>query len=180
MRGGTRLHWLAGGRVRRRLHERENAAAALRRTLETSDEELLTAVTGRLDRLGQAQRDVKRLRSQLAHESALRLLRTADATISAHFAGLDAGFLQLVARELAAAHSPPAFLTAEDESGAFFVLCAGPAAGFDVRAAAASVAGILVGRGGGSADMVQGKAGSLTRRDEAEAAFTALLGGSRR
>lgn len=176
MRGGTRLYWLAGGRVRHRLHERETAAAALRRAFETSDAELLEVATGKLDRLGHSQRAIKLLRHQLAQETSLRLTRNPGKLISAHFDDRDAGFLQLVARELTACGDPrPAFLTAEGDSGAFFVVCAPPTRGLDLRSAAAVVAGILDGRGGGSADMIQGKAGSLRRRDDAETALTVAL-----
>jgi alanyl-tRNA synthetase len=180
MRGGTRLHWVAGGRVRRRLRARETAAAALRRTFETSDEELLQVATAKLERSDQAQRVIKRLRNQLARETALRLTHTSEPLISAHFQDRDAGFLQVVARELAACgDNRPAFLTSEGESGLFFVVWAPPASGLDLRAAGSFIAEILDGRGGGSAGLIQGKAGSLQRRDDAEAALAAEIGDPR-
>jgi len=168
MRGGTRLHWIAGGRVRLRLHQREEQAAAIRQAFETSDEEVLQVAEGKLERLKEAERQIKGLRAELAHEAARRLQGTTSPVIDGHFDGADAGFLQLVARELVGADEQRlALLTADGDSGTFFCICVRSGAGWDLRQAGAAVAEALHGRGGGSAELIQGKAGSLEQRDDA-------------
>lgn len=170
MRGGTRLHWVAGERVRRRLHQQERHAAAIRGAFETSDEEVLQVAESKLERLKAAEREIKALRASLAREATVALLASSDAVLDAHFDGADAGFLQLVARQLLnAGDHRAALLTAEGPSGAYFVVCAPPKAGLDLRPAGARVAELLGGRGGGSPEMIQGKAGSLQRRADAKA-----------
>jgi alanyl-tRNA synthetase len=87
--------------------------------------------------------------------------------MDAHFEDTDAAFLQRVARLLlASGDGRVALLTAASEGGAFFSLCASAEAAGDLRETGRRVAAILDGRGGGTPDLVQGKAGSLTRRDE--------------
>jgi alanyl-tRNA synthetase len=168
MRGGTRLHWIAGGRVRRRLHRRERQAATVRLLFETSDEELVDTATGKLERLKEAERAVKALAGKLAAEAAQRLLATGAAVIEGHFDDADAAFLQTLARELlAAGDNRPALLTASGPSGTYFALSATPSSGLDVRSVGDAVAELLAGRGGGSAEIFQGKAGSLERRADA-------------
>lgn len=170
MRGGARLHWIAGGRVRRRLHHQERHAAAIRRTFETSDEEVVQVAEAKIERLKEAEREIKSLRARLAREAAVSLLASSDAVLDAHFDDADAGFLQLVARELVnAGGDRAALLTAEGPGGAFFVVCAPREAHLDLRAAGARVAELLGGRGGGSPEMIQGKAASLQRRADAKA-----------
>jgi len=168
MRGGTRLSWIAGGRVRQRMHRRESQAASARLLFETSDEELIDTATGKLERLKDAERSVKALARRLAVETAQRLLAGQAPLIEAHFEDADAAFLQSLARELiAAGDDRPALLTAAGPSGSFFALCASPASALDLRSLGAAIAGVLAGRGGGSAEIFQGKAGSLARRAEA-------------
>jgi len=168
MRGGTRLSWIAGGRVRQRMHRRESQAASARLLFETSDEELIDTATGKLERLKDAERSVKALARRLAVETAQRLLAGQGPLIEAHFEDADAAFLQSLARELiAAGDDRPALLTAAGPSGSFFALCASPASALDLRSLGAAIAGVLAGRGGGSAEIFQGKAGSLARRAEA-------------
>jgi Ser-tRNA(Ala) deacylase AlaX len=167
MRGGTRLSWIAGGRVRRRLHRRESLAATVRLLFETSDDELVETAAGKLDRLKEAERAGRALAHRLAVEAARRLRASADSVIDGHFDDADAAFLQSLARELlAAGDERPALLTASGPSTGFFALCASTR-GLDVRTVGPAVADVLAGRGGGSAEIFQGKAGSLERRAEA-------------
>ena len=156
--------------MRRRLHHQERHAAAIRRAFETSDEEVLQVAQAKLGRLKEAEREIKSLRASLAREAAVGLLASPDAVLDAHFDGADAGFLQLVARELVnAGGDRAALLTAEGPGGVFFVVCAPREAGLDLRSAGARVAELLGGRGGGSPEMIQGKAASLQRRADAKA-----------
>ena len=173
-RGGTRLHWIAGGRVRRRLHQQERHAAAIRHTFETSDEEVVRVAEAKLGRLKEAEREVKSLRASLAQQAAAGLLASSDTVLDAHFDDADAGFLQLVARQLVnAGGNRAALLTAEGPGGAFFVVCAPREAGLDLRPVGARVAELFGGHGGGSPELIQGKAASLRRRADAKAVLLA-------
>ena len=60
-----------------------------------------------------------------------------------------------------------ALLTAGEGDQGAFVLCAGEGAAIDLAAAGRKVAEILVGRGGGSGRIFQGKAAALGHRTEA-------------
>ena len=87
---------------------------------------------------------------------------------SGHWSARDLPFLQRVARELARlAPDRIALLTAGEGDQGAFVLCAGEGAAIDLAAAGRKVAEILVGRGGGSGRIFQGKATMLTRRADA-------------
>ncbi len=168
IRGGTRLHWVAGTRVRRLLATHETRAASLREIFETSDDEVLQVVHSKLARLKQAERQIKRLRAELAEATAQRLESSAGAIVEAHFDGADAGFLQSVARQMTALRTSRAgLLTATSDSGSFFVLYRGSGSEVDLATIGAQLATLLDGRGGGSAELFQGKAGSLERRAEA-------------
>jgi alanyl-tRNA synthetase len=168
VRGGTRLFWAAGGRLRR-LHEAHHRrSAALRELLGTSDDELVGRLAAKLDQLKEAERTVRALEEELALASAAALLAGPGRLLCAHWPVRDLPFLQRVAREtVRLAPDRVVLLTAgEGERGAF-VLAAGDAATLDVGAVGRRVAELLGGRGGGSGRIFQGKAGDLSRRDEA-------------
>ncbi len=168
MRGGTRLYWLAGGRVRARLAELEARNAELRQLLETSGPELVATTAARLEALQASERALRRARGEFAEARAAVLAAGPDVLVDAHFAGVDAGFLQSVARDLLAnAPAKAALLTAESDKGAFFLVAAGPDSAVDPSDAGPRVAQILGGRGGGSGPIFQGKAASLEARAKA-------------
>ena len=179
MRGGTRLYWVAGGRVRERLARHEARAASLREVFEASDDEVLQVAESKIGRLRQAERQVKRLRINLAEETARRLESSAALVVEAHFDDADAGFLQSIARRLAERDTSRAgLLTATSGSGSFFVLFCTAGYDVDLTAIGPQVAELLDGRGGGSANLFQGKAGSLERRREALAVLEDAVGGA--
>jgi Ser-tRNA(Ala) deacylase AlaX len=168
MRGGTRLHWVAGDRVRRRLAEHESRTDALRGLFETSAEELVSAATMRLDELKDAMRRARVFESSLIDQAAEGLMARGEGVVDAHFKGVDGGFLQKIGRRFAAeAGARIALLTAAGDKGTFFVLAAGEQCPVDVAGVGPEVADILGGRGGGSGQFFQGKAGSLEGRDQA-------------
>jgi Ser-tRNA(Ala) deacylase AlaX len=172
LRGGTRLHWVAGGRVRARLAAHEARNATLRRTLGTGDDELVAVAAAKLAQLQESERAQRRLGERLADAEAARLAAAGGAgaagagtLVEAHFAELDATLLRRVASGFAAAPGGAvALLTAESAGGAFFALAAQPAAAVDLAALGARAAAALGGRGGGSGRVFQGKAGSLAGR----------------
>jgi alanyl-tRNA synthetase len=176
MRGGTRLFYVAGGRLRRLLSVHHERTAKLRQLLGTADEELVQGVQARLDQLKDAQRAMKALEEELATAAGQALAAGQETVAAAHWATRDLPFLQRVAREFARlAPDRVILLTAgEGEQGAF-LLAAGEQARIDLPAAGRRVAELLEGRGGGSGRIFQGKAARLTRREEALAHLKGLL-----
>jgi alanyl-tRNA synthetase len=176
MRGGTRLYFVAGGRVRRRLADLEAQAGQLRRVLEAPEEGLAAAARARNEQLQDSQRRGRALEERLAVALADALAAQGEPLADLHVDDADGGFLQrLAARFEKRAAAGVALLTAAGAKGAFFALVGGPESKLDVSAAGARVASLLGGRGGGSGRIFQGKAGDLARRGEALAAVAAAL-----
>ncbi|GMV06535.1 MAG: hypothetical protein AMXMBFR53_28110 [Gemmatimonadota bacterium] len=172
LRGGTRLFYAAGARLRG-LHEAHHRRSAeLRSLLGASDDEMVARVAQKLEQLRDAERAVRGLSEELAVASAAALAARPEPILSAHWPGRDLPFLQAVAREVVGrAPDRVVLLTCgEGEAGAF-VLAAGEASALDVRAAGTAVAELLGGRGGGSGRVFQGKATRLSGRGTAEAAL---------
>jgi alanyl-tRNA synthetase len=168
MRGGTRLFYVAGVRLRRLLAAQHERSAKLRQLVGTADEELPVGVSAKIEQLKDAQRAVKALEEDLALATAQALAALSEKVLSAHWPERSLPFLQRVARELARlAPERVALLTAGDEGQGAFVLCAGERSTMDLAAAGRRVAEILCGRGGGSGRIFQGKAAALSRRTEA-------------
>jgi alanyl-tRNA synthetase len=178
MRGGTRVYFLAGGRVRRRLAAHEARSAALRALLGGADDDIPGLVAARLEQLKEAGRRVRAVEEELAVETARALAAGSDRAGASHWPQRDAAFLQRVARELVAlAPARALLLTAgEGEEGAF-VLCAGADVALDVGSLGREIAGILQGRGGGAGRLFQGKATRLSRRAEAAERLRAAVSG---
>jgi Ser-tRNA(Ala) deacylase AlaX len=163
MRGGTRLHWVAGARVRVRLGAHEARAEALRKLLGAPDEQLVAQATAKLEQLRQIEKRAQWMEARLAEEAVARLALTDHAVLDAHFAGMDAAFLKSVSQGLQSAIGARiALLTSEAEGACAFLLVAGPDSAADVRGLGQRVAELLEGRGGGA-----GRAGSLAKRAEA-------------
>jgi alanyl-tRNA synthetase len=176
LRGGRRLHWVAGGRVRRRLGRHEARNAALRQVLGAADDELVTIAQGKLEQLQQLSRRWKAATARWAELEAASLARRAgdDANrcCDAHYDDLDAASLGSLARQ-AVAQLPDALvlLTSKLEGDVFFVLVGGVDKVAAVAATGPDVATALGGRGGGRGGVFQGKAPSLDGRDDAVAAL---------
>lgn len=168
MRGGTRLFFLAGGRLRRRLRRRERDAYQLRRMLGVGDEQLLPTIEAKGRQLTQSQRARKRILAQLAQAEALLMAGRDESAIEAHFVDRDLGFLQNVARQLIE-HAPEkaVFLTSAIDSESFFALAAGERSGLDAGAVGRELCRPLKGKGGGSGRLFQGRVGDLGGRADA-------------
>ena len=168
MRGGTRLFYAAGARLRR-LHEAHHERnAQLRQLLCTSDDDLVAGLTAKLEQLNDAQHAVRDMEEELAIASAQLLATASGRVLSAHWPRRDLPFLQRVAREVGrVAPDRVVLLTAgEGEKGAFLV-GAGEHAALDVPAVGRRIAELLGGRGGGAGRIFQGKTKDLARREEA-------------
>ena len=168
LRGGTRLAWIAGSRIRRRLEAHETRNAALRRLLDTADEKFVEVVTLKLEQLKTTTRGKKGLESRLAEALAERLVSGSETIADLHFDDASPGFLQQIARRFSSSSHPGAvLLTATGGKGAFFVVAAGGESRLDIPEMGRQVATALEGRGGGSGSLFQGKADSLQGRAEA-------------
>jgi alanyl-tRNA synthetase len=176
MRGGTRLFWLAGGRVRARLAAHEERNAALRVLLGAPDEELARTAEAKLEQLHALEKQVRALEDELADSTAAALAARPERVVSAHFDGKDAAFLQRLGRRLSSsAPEVAALLTATLGEHSFFLVVVGEAVPLEAQMAGREIAGLLAGRGGGSGRIFQGKAGSLAPRDAALARLGELV-----
>jgi len=175
MRGGTRLLFVAGVRLRRRLADHEARSARLRSLLGAPDGEVVAATEERLDRERSLEKRARSLEDDLAAALAEGLAARPGPVVEAHFEGRDAGFLQRVARQLSAS-AKAALLTGGTGGNAFFVVVAGEEVPLDVQVAGRELAAILGGRGGGSGRLFQGKAATLSTRAAALARLEALFG----
>lgn len=177
MRGGTRLFFAAGARVRRQLGRREAQAAALRAALGASDEDVVEIARQKVERLERADRSLRALGKELATATAVALLASGDRVVLRHFEEREAAFVQDVGRAFAAGDGIRlALLTAGSAADRLaFVLAATQSADVDVRSLGNEVAALLEGRGGGAGQVFQGKAGSLARADEARTSLERAL-----
>jgi len=172
IRGGTRLHYVAGRRARLRLGAHEERNAGLRTLLGAPDEELVAALQTKLDQLLVLERRSRKLEEELAEFQATALAARPGILTEAHLEGKDMAFLQKLARGVLAADPAKAvFLTTETGGQGLFLLSAGEGSSFDVPAAGKAVAAILGAKGGGAGKTFQGKAPSLAARAEALASL---------
>jgi Ser-tRNA(Ala) deacylase AlaX len=179
LRGGCRLYWVAGQRVRARLGRHEARNAELRNLLDTGDDKLVSAAALKLEQLGLARKRMRELESELAQAVADSLLARGEVVVEAHFEAADGGFLHRVASELAERGGRClGLLTASGDKGDFFVLAAGEDSPVELGVVGAHVAELLDGRGGGSGRIFQGKARSLDRRTAALALLRDEVGGT--
>jgi len=178
MRGGTRLFFVAGDRVRRRLAGHEARNLELRGLLGSSDDDLPQVVALRVEREKALARESRRLLEELAEATAQALAARQERVVAAHWPERDMAFLLALGKALLATRPEAvALFAAGPPSAGVFVLVAGEASGIDLAAAGAAAAGILGGRGGGRAPFWQGKATALDRLDEAAASLQRRLEG---
>ena len=168
LRGGLRLFFVAGGRVRRRLGIHEARTAALRGLLGAPDAELVAVLQGKLDQALGADKRLRRTEEELADALAGGLAAAPGLLVEAHLGERDMAFLQRLARLiLAAAPAKAVFLTAETAGQGIFLLSAGPDTAIDIPALGRGVAEALGAKGGGSGRTFQGKAPDLAGRSRA-------------
>ncbi len=168
MRGGTRLFFVAGDRVRRRMAANEGRNRELRSLLDTSDDELAGVVKVRLGREKELARTARGLAEELADKTAAELAVRSEVVVDAHWDDRDMAFLQRVARTLVeAAPEKCGLLTSTSGGDLLFVLATGERTAFEPADTGARVAETLGGRGGGRGTIYQGKAGSFANRDKA-------------
>ena len=168
MRGGTRVFFVAGDRVRRRLAAHETRNVKLRALLGAADDDLPELVELRLGREKDLARDCRQLLVELARAEAERLAATDDAVMTGHWDGRDLPFLQEIGKALVE-RTPDrvALLTVGRGSDGAFLLVASEASGVDIGRVGREICAVLDGRGGGRAPFFQGKAAAVGRRSDA-------------
>ncbi len=168
MRGGTRLFFVAGDRVRRRMAGHETRNHELRSLLGTGDDELAGIVEVRLAREKDLARTARGLAEELADRTAAALAARPETVVDAHWDERDMAFLQRIARHLVeAAPEKCSLLTAACDGDLLFVVAAGENSPIELGETGPRVAESLGGRGGGRSPIFQGKAGSFANRDKA-------------
>lgn len=179
IRGGTRLFYVAGGRIRARLGALERRNATFRNLLGAPDEELAPVLQVKLDHLQALERRNRKLEEELAEYMATALAAGPETLLEIHLEGRDAAFLQRLARGvLAAAPAKAVFLTTEQGGQGLFLLSAGEGCSLDVPAVGRSVAAMLGAKGGGAGKAFQGKAPSLGARSQAVAQIRTAIAGA--
>lgn len=166
MRGGTRVFFAAGDRVRRRMAAHEDRNLKLRSLLDTADDQLPEVVVLRLEREKDLARTARRLTEELAETAAKALCGTESEVIDSHWPDRDMAFLQKVGRTITQlAPNRRALLTVDVDDYAQFLVVAGAASGLQLEEIGPRIAEMLDGRGGGRGEIFQGKTESLENRE---------------
>lgn len=177
MRGGTRVYFVAGGRVRRRLADHLVRSSQLRTLLGAPDHHLPEIVGAKLAQLHGMELRLRRTEEELCRLTAQEMLRTPSPLVDAHYPDRDGSFLQRLARRVAAAEPAPwALLTASDGGTHTFALVAPAECAGLLATTGREVAAALGGRGGGVDRVFQGKAPDLSGRNRALAILRAITG----
>lgn len=162
MRGGCRLHWLAGGRVRTRLGHLEDRGRALRAILGAADDELVDAARARGEQLKNAHKTVRRLEGLLGEARAREAAVLPGPVAHLHLDDASPSAVQGLARAFVPlAGTLVGVFTSQSPTGAFVVLAGGEAFDGDVDTLWKHLSGALEARGGGAGRIYQGRCASL-------------------
>ncbi|MCL1893094.1 MAG: DHHA1 domain-containing protein [Holophagaceae bacterium] len=168
IRGGTRLFFIFGKRVRSRLEAHEKRLQQLRTFLGRPDDGLVDAVEQRISHEKELERSLRHADDELATVYAKLLKDKQSVLLSEHFENKDSTFLQKLARQiLESTNDRLLFITAEKDGNYFFNLCATPISQADIPKLGREVATLLNGRGGGSGKQFQGKFTEISKLEEA-------------
>lgn len=174
MRGGTRVYFVAGARLRHRLHTHEARSAQLRRILGAADHELPTVAQAKLAELADLGRQLRRVQEELTCLLGEKLAADSQTVTVFHREDADLPFLQRMARAFLEGKPHGVLLaTGGREGQGYFVVAANRP---DLRQLGELVACELEGRGGGSGSMYQGKAPHLSHRERAKEKLEELVG----
>jgi Ser-tRNA(Ala) deacylase AlaX len=169
----TRLHWLAGDRVRRALAAAGARERALAKTLSVAPEAQPAAVERLLDEQRAARAERRRLLGELATLAGRALVAEPGPVATWHAPDADLALLNAVAGAAQAGRPDSLFLlTGGDAGGEGVFLLAGPPE--RVAALGPAVAEGFGGRGGGAKGRYQGRAPRLAQLAE----VLARLGGT--
>lgn len=174
MRGGTRVYFIAGARLRRRLHAHEARNALLRKILGAADHELPTVAQAKLADLAELARQLRRTQEELAGMLGEKLAADPQPVTVLHREDAELAFLQRLARAFLEAKPHGVLLATggKEGQGCFVVAANRP----DLRELGELVAHELGGRGGGSGSIYQGKAAHPGQREKAAKRLEELVG----
>lgn len=173
MRGGTRVYFVAGARLRRRLHTHEARNAQLRKILGAADQQLPAVAQAKITEISELERRLRRSQEELASLLGRKLAADPQAVTLLHREEAELGFLQQLAKAfLDAKPQGVLFATGGKEGQGYFVVAAHRP---DLRELGELVAHELGGRGGGSGNVYQGKATHLAQREEAREKLEELV-----
>ncbi|MDR2697381.1 MAG: hypothetical protein LBB40_02775 [Holophagales bacterium] len=174
IRGGTRLFFIFGKRLRDRMEAHEQRGHQLRTILGRPDDALAAAIEQRIAHEKELERSLRHTEDELADLYAKFMAAEPGTLLVRHFENKDAGFLQKIVRLLLELDNNRAiFVTAEKDGNAFFSLAAGSACEADIPKLGREAAAVLNGKGGGSGRQFQGKFGDLSKLREAAAILRA-------
>ena len=171
MHGGTRLSWVAGRRLRRRMAAREELLAGLRRVTGAGDAELAGIVELKLRQLKEARAEAGRLRERLAGSTARELMAREGPVVAAKLE--DGDTVAAVASKLAGSPGSKAYLLVAPD-GALALALAAEAPG-RAEALGPVAAEALEARGGGRDRLYRGRATHPERLDGAARALERTL-----
>ena len=177
MRGGTRLKWVAGDRVRWRLAAWETRGASLRTLLGASDDELAEVAQTKLDQVKELNRALARRTDALAEAVAENLAHSPAVVVTSRIEDADIDLLRRIGSKLNRLRPGGlAVLTSGGSGEGVFVVAVGPESGVDLAIAGDAVRMAFGGTGGGAKGIYQGTAPSLDRADVIFEGLEALLG----
>jgi alanyl-tRNA synthetase len=168
-RGGSRVQFLCGGRVRRRFDQWRDAFSATQRFLSVAPEELAPAVERLQGESKSLQRTLRGVQEKLAvHEAAALAARGTRSgerlVIVEAIPDLDAPALKAMAAA-AAATPGAAVVLFSVSSPALVVVACHPGAGVDANATLKTLVARFGGKGGGKPDLAQGGGLAATADD---------------
>ncbi len=172
MHGGTRVSWVAGGRVRRRMAAREALVGELRGLTGAGDEELVAVVGVKLEQLGEAGAELRRLRERLAAVLVDELRWESGPVVARELD--DPDLVWTAASGLAGSPGATAYLLVAPDGA--FALALAEEVPVDVGELGPAVAGVLEGKGGGRDRLFRGKAVHPERLEEASRVLADRLG----
>jgi len=155
LRGGTRLFFAAGMRVRQRLTAHELRCTELRRILDAPDDEIVETTAAKLEQIRQLRAQTKCLTQELVDALAEEIAGCSASLVHRHFDIHGPELVKQLSRRL------------QDEAGHRLVLLTSSTGVFalvsgtddhDVAHLGAVLAQVLGGRGGGAGRVFQGKA----------------------
>ena len=164
MRGGTRVFYMAGGRVVAAMEASLERDRAVSRVLSCAPDQFATSAASILESSRLAAKDLRALQMELA-EHLGQSIAPEGGVVHLHRGGGDLEFMKALA-DSAKRCTPgvTVFLTADAGTGAGLFLISGPPD--RVKATGPEAARLMEGKGGGPPGVFQGKASRLSGRTE--------------
>jgi len=163
-RGGTRITFLAGGRVLAGIEKSREIEEALRARIGTAPGEFASILDGWNDERRRLERRVRELEAEAAAHAAQRLAAQEGALLTAVRPGDGPEALRALANEILVLRPEATVVLVGgtvDPPAACFLVQAGPRGSADVSAIGGRVRELLGAKGGGKGPLFQGKGGTI-------------------